>query len=105
MKTEKVNHGFENLLEAIDHAKLRGYSVEFLAYPEGLFNPKNEKIYLPKNISKVEIVRIYAPLSEPDEESILYLLEMNDLSKGWISDTYGIYSDTNLSKLIKEVGR
>lgn len=100
MVTENYNHGFDNLLQAINQVKKEGYSIEFVSTENGFRNPENEKTYLPKNIISVEVIRLDSPLSEPDEDSIMYLLKTDDEQQGWISDSYSISADTNLTNHI-----
>lgn len=103
MITENHIHGFDSLLHATQQVNKEGFTIEFVSNENGFFNPKSDKTYLPKNISAIEIIRLDAPFSEPDENSILYLLETVDGHKGWISDSYSIYADTNLAKHINGI--
>ncbi len=100
MITVTHNRTFDNLLDAINQVKKEGFTTEFVSNETGFLNPENNETYLPKDICALEIIRMDAPLSSPDEESILYLLKTNDGKKGWISDSYSIYADTNLAEHI-----
>ena len=93
MISERLNHGYFTLLEAINEAKGEDYTIEFITNEKGFFDPKNGNTYLPESICATEILRIDAPMSEPDEQCILYLLTTIDGGKGWISDAYGIYAN------------
>ncbi len=103
MVTEKLNHGFDTLLQAIKAMEATGYRTGFYMKAYGLEDPKTKKTYAVEDIKNIEYMRIDAPLSDPDEESVLYLIETTDENKGWISDSFGIYSDSNLINLISEV--
>jgi|GEM_PF-2829710 len=103
MITEKHNHRFDSLLQAIEEISKEGFSIEFVSNEKGLFNPNNNKSYLPEDIASIEIVRLYSPFSSPDEDSILYLLETRDSQKGWISDSYSIYADIFLTEHINSI--
>ena len=103
MIKERTDHGFDTLVEAIAQARTEGYSVEFVANEKGFFDPENGKTYLPESICAVEVIRLDAPYSGPDEQSILYLLQTVDGEKGWISDAYGAYADTNLAEHIARI--
>lgn len=103
MKEESRIHDFDTLLEAIKSVKAEGFSVEFVCKPHGFLDPESENIYVPESICKMEFIRIQSPLSEPDEESILYLLETLDGKKGWISDSFGYESNTQLTEHINKI--
>ncbi len=103
MIAENNNHRFDNLLQAVKQIRKEGFTIEFVSSEHGFVNPENNKTYLPKSICMVEVIRLNAPLSEPDEESILYLLKTDDGQKGWISDSYSIYADTNLIEHINSI--
>jgi len=103
MITEKHNHRFDTLLQAIDHIRNEGYTIEFVSNENGFLNPENNKTYLPKSICAVEFIRLYAPHSGPDEDIILYLLETDDGLKGWISDSYSIYANAKLTEHINSI--
>lgn len=103
MITKKYNHRFDTLLQAIQQIKKEGYTIEFVSNESGFVNPENNKTYLPKNIWTVEIIRLNGPFSDPDEDSILYLLKADNGQKGWISDSYSIYADTNLMDHINSI--
>lgn len=98
MTSERFNHGFSTLLEAIQNIRKEGFVIEFSVNEKGFYAPETGNTYLPESISSVEIIRIDAPFSEPDEQSILYLLTTVDQEKGWISDAYGLYANDYLAK-------
>ncbi|RMG80966.1 MAG: hypothetical protein D6714_13725 [Bacteroidetes bacterium] len=103
MITERKNHDFETLMDAINCAREEGYSIEFVANEKGFFDPKNKNTYLPESICRLEVIRVDAPMSEPDAQSILYLIETVDGQKGWISDAYGTYANPNIVAHLEHV--
>jgi hypothetical protein len=42
-------------------------------------------------------------MSDPEDSSILYLIEASDGKKGTLIDAYGTYADAKLSDFIREV--
>lgn len=103
MITERLNDGYDTLLRAIKIVEAEGYKTEFFIKKDGFEDPKTKTIYKPDAIENIEYMRIQAPLSDPDEESILYLIVTKNQNKGWISDSYGVYSDSNLKNLLNKV--
>ncbi len=103
MISEKHIQGFDNILQAIQEINKEGFIIEFVTHKNGFINPENNITYLPSNIIAVELIRLYAELSDTDGDSILYLLETDDGLKGWISDSYSIYADTVLAEHINSI--
>ena len=103
MITERLNDGFDTLLEAIQGVKQKGFTIEFICTENGFYDAESDKTYLPESVCKMEFIRIYSPLSEPDEESIIYLLEIMDGKKGWISDSFGYNSNQKLTEHINRI--
>ena len=103
MKTKRPDIEFYTLHEAIEHARGQGYTREFTANENGFFDPERGTTYLPESISEVAVIRIDAPLSNRDEPSILYLLATVDDKKGWLSDTFGAYANSNLAEHIARI--
>lgn len=103
MNKETRKNDFDTLLEAISSVKEEGFTVEFICQVEGLLDPVSNSFYISESISKMEVIRIESPLSEPDEESVLYLFETKDGKKGWISDSYGYNSNQGLSDFINRI--
>ena len=103
MIKDKLNHRFDTLLEAIKAVEVEGYVTAFFMKMHGLEDPNTKKIYAAQDIVNVEYIRIEAPFSDPDEEIILYLIIAKDKVKGWISDSYGIYSDSKLTNLFSKI--
>jgi len=103
MIKERFSHDFDTLLGAIQNIEAEGYKVEFVANEKGFFDPTSSKTYLPESICAMEVIRVDAPFSEPDAQSILYVLKMIDGQSGWVSDAYGIYADETLAEHLARI--
>ena len=92
------------LLEDIEEAKLNGFTEEFIFIDSQLKGRKNNIIY---NKSECELVEycIHEGLSDPSDQSILFLIKCNDGTKGCISSAYGIHADTNLIEFTLEISK
>lgn len=83
------------LLEDITEAKNSGYSEEFMFRNDNLIGRKNKKSYKKNDCSLIEYC-IHEALSDPSEQSILFLIGCSDGTKGCLSSAYGIYADSKL---------
>jgi len=102
MIKERINHGCSTLLEAIKMVETEGYSIPFAIRNNRLLNETDHTKYGQENVASIFFLRIDAPFSEPDEQSILYLIALKNGKKGWISDSYSIYADTTLNDFLHD---
>ena len=103
MMSKQINDRHLTFLQAIKAANEEGYTVEFSTNEKGFYNPENDYTYLPESIHSFKVVRVDAPMSRPEDENILYLLQTIDGVKGWISDVYGLYGSDSLSHHLNRV--
>jgi hypothetical protein len=92
----------ETPLECIARVKKEGYSENFMASEKGLVALGTKKIYSALEVVIPDYFRFEGE-TNPDDSSILYLIETNDGTKGILTDAYGAYADTNVNKFITEV--
>ena len=83
------------LLEDITEAKNAGYSEEFMFRNDNLIGRNNNITYKKDDCSLIEYC-IHEGLSDPSEQSILFLIKCTDGTKGCLSSAYGIYADSQL---------
>ncbi len=91
-----------SLSEAIESVKKDGYIKNFMANEEGLLNIDTNKTYGPQDVKISNFYRFEGE-SDPGDSAILYAIETKDGEKGILTDSYGPYSDTNVTDFIKEV--
>lgn len=93
MKTlsEGVNESFEN-----------GYTENFKVITKGLCTADEKSIYIPQDIAITNFFR-FEGYSDPQDNSILYLIETNDGRKGTLVDSYGAQADAKISNFIRDV--
>ena len=86
------------------HKKLMddGYREDFAMEDESLKCLSTEKKYNANEISIVNFFR-FEGQTDPDDSSIMYVLETNDGKKGTLIDAYGAYSDPDISNFITSV--
>jgi hypothetical protein len=105
MNDEQTNEGSESmttLWEIMNLATSRGYTVEFMVSNIGLHVAGGERYYKPEETSIHNFYRFEGE-SNPDDMSILYLMETADGTKGTLVDAYGTYADSRINDFIKQV--
>ena len=88
--------------EIMTLASSRGYVTAFRVTPKGLFAAEPERYFSPAQTHIDNFYR-FEGVSNPDDMSILYLIETSDGTKGTLVDAYGTYSDSLTSDFIKKV--
>ena len=89
------------LTEAINHAMKEGFTENIKFENESLTIGKDGH-YAPEDVKISNFYR-FEGYSDPDENSILYLIETKDGKKGTLVDAYGAYSDAKLATFIRAV--
>jgi len=87
------------------HKKMeeKGYTDQFQAAEGGgLKSVNNDKVYSPAEVKVVNFFR-FEGISDPDDMSILYVIETSDGRKGTLVDAYGLYADDNIGQFMVEV--
>ncbi|MCW3108205.1 MAG: hypothetical protein JWQ09_2711 [Segetibacter sp.] len=81
---------------------LEGYDDDFKIADKGLRSLKTEKVYQPEEVNVVNFFR-FEGQSDPNDNTILYVIETNDGLKGTLVDAYGPYADRKLSEFMQQV--
>lgn len=101
VKKEAMRH-FDTLVEALNTLKKEGYQYDFNLDRDCLSCRDLQQTYPPEKFAVVEIFR-FEGASNPADNSILFVIETNDGTKGTLLDAYGAYSgeisDDMLQKL------
>lgn len=92
----------KSLTECLEKANAEGYREQFVATEKGLKSTASEKEYSPDQIKVVDFFR-FEGVSDPDDSSVLYVIETNDGQKGTLTDAYGMYADPNVAKFMTAV--
>ncbi len=79
-----------------------GYKEDFAVYQAKLKSMSDEKMYGPSEVNIVNFFR-FEGQSDPDDNSIMYVIETNDGKKGTLVDAYGAYADADISEFIAGV--
>lgn len=81
--------GYDNELTFSDHGKLQGM----------------DKIYNPEDLTIIKTFR-FEGMSDPADNSAIYLIRDKDGNVGYIMDSYGMYSDhhgTGFDEFLKQI--
>ena len=92
----------QDLASCVNRMKEEGYKEDFQVNEKGLSTFDNAKTYKPDEVSIVSFYR-FEGVSDPGDNTILYLIETNDGTKGTLVDGYGAYAGEDVSKFIVEV--
>ena len=92
----------KTLVECHNKLMADGYKEDFAMDEESLKCLSTDKKYNPGEISIVNFFR-FEGQNDPDDSSIMYVLETNDGKKGTLIDAYGAYSDPDISTFITSV--
>ncbi|MDB5245695.1 MAG: hypothetical protein JWQ40_89 [Segetibacter sp.] len=98
---EEVPH-MKSLALVLNKMVLEGYEDDFKIADKGLRSLKTEKIYQPEQLNIVNFFR-FEGQSDPNDNTIMYVIETTDGLKGTLVDAYGPYADRKLSEFMTQV--
>ena len=102
MEKNATTADMKTMASCINKLVLDGYTEDFKVSERGLLSLQKEKLYSPEEVNIVNFYRFEGP-SDPGDNSILYVIETTDGSKGTLTDAYGPYADQLVSKFIDQV--
>lgn len=92
----------KSLASVTNKLVLDGYTDDFKISDKGLRSLKTDKFYQPEDLNVINFFR-FEGQSDPNDNSILYVIETNDGIKGTLVDAYGPYADRKLSEFMQQV--
>lgn len=87
---------YDNLVEALDDLKKRGYTNDFNLKETSLECMALSQEFAPEQFDVTEVHR-FEGMSSTDDSSVLYVIEIQNGIKGTLVDAYGTYAE-NLSE-------
>ncbi|ETN95195.1 hypothetical protein [Zhouia amylolytica] len=86
-----MERSYETLSEAINSLKADGYVEDFNLCDAGVENKHKKTIH---NSDELKVVAFYRfeGQTNPDDSSVLYVIETTSGEKGLLIDAYGMYS-------------
>jgi hypothetical protein len=85
----------KSLMEDIALAETKGYIEDFIFKEGRLFGRTNKKAYASEDCILFKHF-VQEAWSNPSDQSIIFLIECTDGTKGSLSSAYGIYADSKL---------
>jgi hypothetical protein len=92
----------KDLASCVNRMKEEGYKEDFQVNEEGLSTFDSSKTFKPEEVRIVSFYR-FEGVSDPGDNTILYVIETKDGTKGTLVDGYGAYADENVGKFIVAV--
>jgi hypothetical protein len=92
----------KSLSMVVNRMVLDGYTDDFKIEDSGLKSLKTERVYNPEEIDVRNFFR-FEGQSDPNDNTILYVIETNDGVKGTLVDAYGPYADVKVSEFMNQV--
>ena len=102
--SEDSSPNMATLSQCITRAVEQGYAENFKVNSRGLVTEDEKSLYNPQDIDILNFYR-FEGYTNPDDSSILYLIETNDGRRGTLVDAYGVYADADFSNFILQVER
>jgi hypothetical protein len=102
MKAIQALTSMRSLSYCIDKAIEKGYTANFFVNDTLLQHVDSGQSYQPGQVHIVDYYR-FEGQSDPDDNSILYIIETNDGRRGTIADAYGMYASTAVANFFNEV--
>ena len=102
MEKNATTEDMKTLASSVNKLVLDGYTCNFQVTEKGLFSLEKEKYYNPDDVRITNFFR-FEGASDPADSSILYAIEVNDGTKGTLTDAYGPYADPLIEKFIRKV--
>ena len=97
-----MKKSFETLSEAINALQIEGYTVDFNLIDEGLESKTLKKKFTAKEFDVVKVYR-FEGYTNPDDNSVLYVIETEKGDKGILVDAYGVYAESISEEMIDKL--
>ena len=81
-----------------------GYTTDFKVRGSQLLSLRTGLRYSASQVEVVDFFR-YEGISDPEDNSILYVIETSDGAKGTLINAYGVYSDDEVGSFMLTVRR
>jgi hypothetical protein len=92
----------QTLSECVNDAVKKGYKENFNVSGKKLVTEKETASFSPKHVAIRSFYR-FEGYSDPQDNSILYLIETDNGKKGTLIDAYGVDANEEISNFIKLV--
>lgn len=97
-----MKNAYPTLSVAIEDLNKLGYTVDYNLHDDGLESKHHGKIYSADEMDVVKYYR-FEGMSNPSDNSILYVIETTDGKKGLLVDSYGASSSSIPADLLEKL--
>src|SRR5690606_29846854 len=103
--TDHINQANDRLtymspeMRCLEKIHAKGYTDQFRTNGQTLLCLQNNHQYRPQDITIVNFYR-FEGISDPDDMSIIYVIQTKDGHRGTMVDAYGVYADEAVCKFI-----
>lgn len=92
-----------SLVSVLAQVQKEGYKLDFRITEDGkMITMDGKQQFTPEEVRIVNFYRFEGE-SNPDDMSILYVVDTTSGAKGTISDAYGLYSDETIESFMRQV--
>jgi len=95
---------YETSSQAIDSLRKEGYLEEFSLHPHSLISARHSLELHPEDFEIVEVYRFEGD-SNPDDNTVIYVIRTKEGHKGLLIDAYGMYSEEVTSEMANKLRR
>ena len=93
---------YTNMVEAIERLKKRGFTANFEFLDQTFRDVESGRTFKADELTIVEHFR-FEGASDPDDMSVVYVIESIDGLKGVIADAFGLYANADLGGFLETV--
>ncbi|MCM5663917.1 phosphoribosylpyrophosphate synthetase [Galbibacter mesophilus] len=97
-----MEKSYTSLSVAIENLKKEGYTEDFNLCDAGVENKSKKKVHKAEELEVVKHYR-FEGMTNPGDNSVLYVIETSDGDKGLLVDAYGAYSGNVSKELIEKL--
>ncbi|MDC6405094.1 MULTISPECIES: phosphoribosylpyrophosphate synthetase [Maribacter] len=97
-----MEKSYISLSEAINDLKKEGYTEDFNLCDAGIENKAKKRIHTAVDLNVVKYYRFEGE-TNPDDSTILYVIETSNGGKGLLVDAYGVYAGNVSREMIEKL--
>ncbi|TRZ42748.1 phosphoribosylpyrophosphate synthetase [Robertkochia solimangrovi] len=97
-----MERAYDSLSVAIDALRREGYTEDFNLCEAGIENKHKKTLHEADELNVVNYYR-FEGMTNPDDSSVLYVIETDSGEKGVLVDAYGAYSGNVPQEMIKKL--
>jgi hypothetical protein len=97
-----MKNSYSSLSIAIQDLQKEGYTADFNLCNAGVEHKHKKRIHKAAELDVIKFYR-FEGMSDPDDNTILYVIETSTGEKGLLVDAYGMYAGNVPTDLIKKL--